>query len=78
MKIWDAGTWREAFELDAHPGKVVFAVDFGVDAQSVLTAGGDGAAVVWKIPGGTWKLPDRLPPALPPGPPPAPPPQFNK
>ena len=50
VKIWDAGTWREAFEVTAHPGKVVFAIDFAADGQTVFTAGGNGAAVVWKIP----------------------------
>jgi WD40 repeat protein len=78
LKIWDARTGREDFEVTAHPGKVVFAVDFAVDGQTVLTAGGDGAAVIWKIPGGTWKLPDRVPAEAPPGTTLAPPPQFNQ
>jgi hypothetical protein len=29
----------------------------------MLTAGGDGAAVVWKVPGGSWKIPEYVPPA---------------
>ncbi|HEX3152349.1 MAG TPA: hypothetical protein VHR66_30020 [Gemmataceae bacterium] len=78
VKIWDKSTWREAFEVTAHPGRVAFTVDFASDGQSVLTAGGDGAVVVWKMPGGAWKLPDRLPPAPPPGVPSGPPPQFNQ
>jgi WD40 repeat protein len=63
VKVWELGTWREAHEVSAHPGKVVFTIDFAPDKQTVLTAGGDGAAVVWKLPGGTWKLPDYVPPA---------------
>jgi len=63
VKLWEVGTWREAHEVVAHPGKVVFSIDFAADKQTVLTAGGDGAAVVWKFPGGEWKLPDYVPPA---------------
>jgi WD40 repeat protein len=72
-KIWQLGSWSEAYEWPAHPGKVVFTLDFAADHQTVLTAGGDGAAVVWKMPGGDFKLPDFAPPA----PPPPPPPQID-
>ena len=65
VKVWEAGNWREAYEITAHPGKVVFTVDFAADGQTVLTAGGDGASVVWKVPGGSWKVPDYTPPAPP-------------
>jgi WD40 repeat protein len=69
VKVWEAGSWREAFEVTAHPGKVVFTVDFASDGQTVLTAGGDGAVGVWKVPGGIWKVPDYSPPAPPAAPP---------
>jgi WD40 repeat protein len=62
IKVWEAGTWREAHEVDGHPGEVVFGADFAADGQTVLSAGGDGAAVVWKLPGGDWKLPEFTPP----------------
>jgi WD40 repeat protein len=68
VKIWGSGSWREAFEVTAHPGKVVFTVEFAPDGQTVLTAGGDGAVGIWKVPGGMWKVPDYVPPA-PPSPP---------
>ncbi len=65
IKIWEAKAWREAFELSAHPGKVVFTIDFAADHQTVVTAGGDGAVVIWKMPGGAYKLPEFVPPATP-------------
>jgi WD40 repeat protein len=65
IKVWETGSWREAFELPAHPGKVVFTIDFATDRQTILTAGSDGVAVVWKIPGGDYKLPDFVPPPPP-------------
>jgi WD40 repeat protein len=65
LKLWDVGTWREAYEVAAHPGKVVFTVDFARDGQTVLSAGGDGAVAIWKIPGGDYKLPDFVPPPPP-------------
>lgn len=64
VKIWEVGTWRESFEVTAHPGKVSFGVDFGVDGQTILSAGRD-AAIVWKLPGGTWKAPPFEPPPPP-------------
>ena len=75
-KVWEVGSWREAHEVAAHPGKVVFAIDFAPDKETILTAGGDGAAVVWKFPGGQWKLPDFAPPA--PKARPTPPPDGRK
>jgi WD40 repeat protein len=63
VKMWEAGTWQEAYEVAAHPGKAVFAIDVAADGQTMLTAGGDGAAVVWKVPGGSWKIPEYVPPA---------------
>lgn len=62
VKLWETKTWREAYEIVAHPNKVVFAVEFAPDGQTVLTAGGDGAVVVWKRPGGAYTLPDQIPP----------------
>lgn len=62
VKVWEADTWREAYEINAHPGKVVFSVEFAPDRRTVLTAGGDGAVVVWKVPGGEYMLPDFVPP----------------
>jgi WD40 repeat protein len=62
VKVWETGNWREAYEVPAHPGKVVFTVDFAADGQTMLTAGGDGTAVVWKVPGGSWKIPEYVPP----------------
>jgi len=62
-KVWEVGSWREAHEVSAHPGKVVFSIDFAPDQETILTAGGDGAAVVWKFPGGVWRLPEFAPPA---------------
>jgi WD40 repeat protein len=84
VKVWEAQkplagrAWREAYELTAHPGKVVFTVDFAPDGQTVLTAGGDGAAGIWKVPGGAWKSAEYLPPAPPPPPPAVPPGQFER
>jgi WD40 repeat protein len=69
VKIWETGTWREAYEVTAHPGKVVFTVDFATDGRTVLTAGGDGAAIIWKVPGGAWTIPTLVPPAPRPPPP---------
>jgi len=63
VKVWETGTWREAYEVPAHPGKAAFAVDFAADGRTVMTAGGDGAAVIWKFPGGSWKVPEYVPPA---------------
>ena len=74
VKIWEAGTWREAFEVTGHPGKVVFTVEFASDGQTILSAGGDGAVGVWKVPGGTWTVPEYIPPA--PRPSPLPQPQI--
>ncbi|MBO0701249.1 MAG: hypothetical protein J2P46_22820, partial [Zavarzinella sp.] len=62
VKVWEADTWREAYEINAHPGKVVFSVEFAPGRRTVLTAGGDGAVVVWKVPGGEYILPDFVPP----------------
>lgn len=64
IKVWEAGPWREAYEVIGHPGKVVFGLDFGADGQTVVSAGGD-AAVVWKVPGGEWKVPEFVPPPPP-------------
>lgn len=64
VKIWEVGTWREAYQVTAHPGKVSFGVDFGADGQTILSAGGD-AAIVWKLPGGIWKAPPFEPPPPP-------------
>ena len=33
IKVWEAGTWREAYEVIGHPGKVVFGLDFGADGR---------------------------------------------
>src|SRR5262249_60396444 len=44
IKVWETGSWREAFELPAHPGKVVFSIDFATDRQTILTAGEDGGS----------------------------------
>jgi WD40 repeat protein len=63
VKLWETATWREAYEVTGHPGKVVFGLEFAPDRQTILTAGGDGAVVVWKRPGGDYKLPDVVPPA---------------
>lgn len=68
IKLWQTAGWRESHELTGHPGKVVFTIDFASDNQTVLTAGGDGAVVIWKIPGGEYKLPEFVPP-MPPRPP---------
>jgi WD40 repeat protein len=62
LKVWELGAWRESHEVAAHPGKVVFTIDFAPDGKTVLSAGGDGAVVVWKLPGGEHKLPDFVPP----------------
>jgi WD40 repeat protein len=75
-KVWEVDGWREAHEVAAHPGKVVFTIDFAPDKETILTAGGDGAAVVWKFPGAQWKLPEFAPPA--PKSRPTPPPDGRK
>jgi WD40 repeat protein len=62
LKIWEVGTWREVHEVTGHPNKVVFTMEFAPDGQTVLSAGGDGAVAIWKIPGGDYKLPEFVPP----------------
>ena len=76
IKIWEVGSWRESHEVIGHPGKVVFTIEFAPDRQTVLSAGGDGAVMVWKLPGGEFKVPDFVPP-LPPTPGPAPQERFE-
>jgi WD40 repeat protein len=69
VKLWQTGAWRESHEVSGHPGKPVFTIEFAGDGQTVLSAGGDGAVMIWKIPGGDYKLPEFVPPAPPKAPP---------
>jgi WD40 repeat protein len=65
VKLWQTGAWRESHEVTGHPGKAVFTIEFAKDGQTVLSAGGDGAVMIWKIPGGDYKLPEFVPPVPP-------------
>lgn len=60
---WETKTWRQTFEVTAHPAAEVECLEFAPDGQTILTAGSDGAVVVWKMPGGTWAVPEFVPPA---------------
>jgi WD40 repeat protein/DNA-binding SARP family transcriptional activator len=48
LQVWDAATSTPLVDIEGHSG-LILAVEFGVDGESMVTAGADGSAKLWDI-----------------------------